>query len=39
MTAEQWQKLYHDAWTAYYSPAHLETVMRRAVATTATRAT
>jgi hypothetical protein len=33
MTAEQWQKLYHDAWTAYYSPAHLETVMRRAVAT------
>jgi radical SAM superfamily enzyme YgiQ (UPF0313 family) len=33
MTAEQWQKLYHDAWAAYYSPAHLETVMRRAVAT------
>ncbi|HTW60021.1 MAG TPA: radical SAM protein [Terriglobales bacterium] len=33
MTAEQWQKLYHDAWLAYYSPEHLETVMRRAVAT------
>ena len=33
MTAEQWQKLYHDAWTAYYSPEHLETVMRRSVAT------
>jgi radical SAM superfamily enzyme YgiQ (UPF0313 family) len=33
MTAEQWQKLYHDAWIAYYSPEHLETVMRRAVAT------
>ncbi len=33
MTPEQWQKLYHDAWIAYYSPEHLETVMRRAVAT------
>jgi radical SAM superfamily enzyme YgiQ (UPF0313 family) len=33
MTAEQWQKLYHDAWAAYYSPEHLETVMRRSVAT------
>jgi len=33
MTTEQWQKLYHDAWTAYYSPEHLETVMRRSVAT------
>jgi radical SAM superfamily enzyme YgiQ (UPF0313 family) len=33
MTSEQWQKLYHDAWIAYYSPQHLETVMRRAVAT------
>src|SRR5450755_2958062 len=33
MTAEEWQKLYHDAWVAYYSPSHLETVMRRSVAT------
>jgi radical SAM superfamily enzyme YgiQ (UPF0313 family) len=33
MSSEQWQKLYHDAWSAYYSPAHLETVMRRSVAT------
>ena len=33
MTPEEWQKLYHDAWLAYYSPEHLETVMRRAVAT------
>ena len=33
MTTEEWQKLYHDAWIAYYSPEHLETVMRRAVAT------
>ena len=33
MSAEEWQKLYHDAWTNYYSPEHLETVMRRSVAT------
>jgi radical SAM superfamily enzyme YgiQ (UPF0313 family) len=33
MTAVEWQKLYHEAWTAYYSPEHLETVMRRSVAT------
>jgi radical SAM superfamily enzyme YgiQ (UPF0313 family) len=33
MTAVEWQKLYHEAWTAYYSPKHLETVMRRSVAT------
>ncbi len=33
MTSEQWQKLYYDAWMAYYSPEHLETVMRRSVAT------
>ncbi len=33
MSAEQWQKLYHDSWTAFYSPAHLETVMRRSVST------
>jgi radical SAM superfamily enzyme YgiQ (UPF0313 family) len=33
MTAEQWQRLYHDAWAAFYSPEHLETVMRRSVAT------
>jgi hypothetical protein len=24
---------YHDAWTAYYSPEHIRTVMRRSVAT------
>jgi hypothetical protein len=33
MSPEQWQKLYHDSWTAFYSPEHLETVMRRSVAT------
>ena len=33
MSPEQWQQLYHDAWAAFYSPEHLETVMRRSVAT------
>ncbi len=33
MSEEQWQRLYHDAWKAFYSPEHLETVMRRSVAT------
>ncbi|MGC2171364.1 MAG: radical SAM protein [Candidatus Sulfotelmatobacter sp.] len=33
MSAEQWQQLYHDAWSAFYSPEHLKTVMRRSVAT------
>jgi radical SAM superfamily enzyme YgiQ (UPF0313 family) len=33
MSAGEWQQLYHDAWTTFYSPAHLETVMRRAVVT------
>ena len=33
MSNDEWQKLYHDAWISYYSPEHLETVMRRAVAT------
>ncbi len=33
MSAEEWTKLYHDAWASYYAPEHLETIMRRAVAT------
>ncbi|HWW14919.1 MAG TPA: radical SAM protein [Candidatus Dormibacteraeota bacterium] len=33
MSPQQWQKLYHDSWAAFYSPEHLETVMRRSVAT------
>ncbi|MBV9294422.1 MAG: radical SAM protein, partial [Acidobacteriaceae bacterium] len=33
MTTEQWEKLYLDAWESYYSPEHIETVMRRAQAT------
>jgi radical SAM superfamily enzyme YgiQ (UPF0313 family) len=35
MTQEEWQKLYHDAWRSFYSPEHMETVLRRSVATNA----
>ena len=30
MTKVEWEKLYHDAWTIYYTPAHIETILRRA---------
>src|ERR1700686_5064478 len=33
MSREQWAKVYQDAWITYYSPDHMETVMRRAAAT------
>lgn len=33
MSQEEWQKLYHESWAAFYSPEHLKTVMRRSVAT------
>jgi hypothetical protein len=33
MSTPEWEKLYQDAWKAFYSLEHIETVMRRAVAT------
>ncbi len=33
MSTAEWEKLYLDAWESYYSPEHIETVMRRAQAT------
>jgi Radical SAM superfamily len=33
MTREQWEQVYADAWKTYYTPEHMKTVMRRAVAT------
>jgi radical SAM superfamily enzyme YgiQ (UPF0313 family) len=33
MSTEQWEQVYQDAWTTYYSAEHMETVMRRSVAT------
>jgi len=31
MSKETWETVYADAWTRYYSDAHVETIMRRAV--------
>jgi hypothetical protein len=33
MSREEWQRAYKLAWRTYYSPEHMETVMRRAAAT------
>jgi hypothetical protein len=30
MSAAQWRDIYHRAWHLYYSPAHIETLLRRA---------
>jgi radical SAM superfamily enzyme YgiQ (UPF0313 family) len=30
MSAEQWRDAYRDAWTRYYSPEHIQTLLRRA---------
>ena len=32
MSAEEWQDIYDRAWDAFYTPEHIETLMRRAVA-------
>jgi len=33
MSAAEWQDIYQRAWHLYYSPAHIETLIKRAVAT------
>jgi radical SAM superfamily enzyme YgiQ (UPF0313 family) len=33
MSREEWQETYHAAWKTYYTDAHVETVLRRAIAT------
>jgi len=33
MTRQEWQDIYHRAWLLYYTPAHMKTLLRRAVAT------
>jgi hypothetical protein len=30
MSREDWEKLYADAWRIYYTPEHIETILRRA---------
>ena len=32
MSQESWKQVYRDAWTRYYTDAHVETVLRRAAA-------
>src|SRR5438132_6946485 len=32
MSKAEWEKLYRDAWTIYYTPSHIETILRRAQA-------
>jgi hypothetical protein len=32
MSREDWEKVYQDAWAAYYTPEHMETIMRREAA-------
>jgi tRNA A37 methylthiotransferase MiaB len=32
MSAEEWEDIYRRAWHLYYTPAHIETLIRRAVA-------
>ncbi len=33
MTREQWEQVYRSAWQTYYTTEHIETVLRRAMAT------
>jgi len=30
MSKAEWEKLYRDAWAIYYTPSHIETILRRA---------
>src|SRR5215472_10369209 len=33
MSREQWEAIYRESWSLYYTPKHMETLLRRAVAT------
>jgi hypothetical protein len=33
MSREQWEAIYREAWSIYYTPKHMEKLLRRAVAT------
>lgn len=32
MSKEEWEAIYHEAWSLYYTPQHMKTLMRRTVA-------
>jgi radical SAM superfamily enzyme YgiQ (UPF0313 family) len=33
MSKNEWQDIYHEAWSLYYTPEHMKTLLRRAAAT------
>jgi radical SAM superfamily enzyme YgiQ (UPF0313 family) len=33
MSREEWEAIYHESWSIYYTPKHMETLLRRALAT------
>jgi radical SAM superfamily enzyme YgiQ (UPF0313 family) len=33
MTRQEWESIYQEAWSLYYTPKHMRTLLRRAVAT------
>jgi radical SAM superfamily enzyme YgiQ (UPF0313 family) len=33
MSKQEWESIYQEAWSLYYSPGHMKTLLRRAVAT------
>jgi Radical SAM superfamily len=33
MSKAEWEAIYHEAWSLYYSPAHMKTLLKRAAAT------
>jgi radical SAM superfamily enzyme YgiQ (UPF0313 family) len=37
MTKEEWEGIYQTAWTTYYTPEHMETILRRGAATNCSR--
>ena len=37
MSKEEWEEIYRTAWTTYYSPEHVETILRRGAAMNCSR--
>ena len=33
MSKAEWEAIYREAWSLYYTPAHMKTLLRRAAAT------
>ena len=33
MSRQEWEAIYHEAWSLYYTPEHMKTLLRRAAAT------